>query len=91
MKSRYHIKISGDVQGVFFRSETKRRAQSLNLTGWVKNTPDGTVEIIAEGEKDNLRKLAVWCGEGPSAARVSNVKLKEREYKREFKTFSVKY
>jgi len=57
MNLRIHALISGLVQGVFFRSETRRIAKSLNIKGWVKNLPDGRVEVMAEGEKDKIDKL----------------------------------
>ena len=63
----------------------------LNLTGWVKNLPDRTVEIIAEGEEDNLRKLLVWCRKGPLIARVDDIKTEWQEFKGEFEYFSIRY
>ncbi|MBW2982383.1 acylphosphatase [Candidatus Woesearchaeota archaeon] len=91
MKKRLHIIVSGRVQGVFYRLTTKRQAKILNLTGWVKNKDDGTVEIIAEGEEENLRKLIAWCRKGPLIARIDNLETKWKEYKKEFEYFSVRY
>ena len=90
-KKRIHIIVSGRVHGVFYRLSTKRRAKILNLTGWVRNLSDGTVEIIAEGEEDNLRKLIGWCHKGPLIARVENVNVKWQEFKGEFEYFSIRY
>jgi len=91
MKQRIHIIIKGRVQGVFFRAQAKRQAQIFNITGWIKNNPDGSVELIAEGEEDNLNQLQAWCTKGPDIAKVENIKAKQEEYKGEFTTFSVKY
>lgn len=73
------IKIIGKVQGVFFRSETKQRAEELGLTGWVKNCDDGCVEIYAQGAKEKLLNLKKWCHSGPSGAEVQEVKSIEKE------------
>lgn len=69
--------ISGKVQGVFFRDSTVKKAQELQLTGWVKNTPDNKVELMACGERDHIMELTEWLWQGPSAAEVSNVHWEE--------------
>lgn len=61
------------MQGVFFRSETRDRAASLGLAGWVRNNPDGSVEAVFEGERDRVESMAGWCGRGPRHAEVENV------------------
>jgi acylphosphatase len=68
-----HFRVTGRVQGVFFRSETRRKATELSLTGWVKNLADGNVELIACGEPENLKKLESWLWQGPPAAEVTDV------------------
>lgn len=73
-QKRLHLIVSGCVQGVCFRAHTRDTAQNLNLTGWTKNLPDGTVEILAEGEEKNLKKLLNWSQQGPPAANVTEVK-----------------
>jgi acylphosphatase len=88
---RAHVFISGRVQGVFFRAETQRAAMGLNLTGWVRNVPDGRVEAAFEGEDTNVDKMLTWCHHGPPAARVQEVIIKEEPYTDEFSNFSVKY
>jgi acylphosphatase len=85
-----HIHIRGHVQGVFFRVQTKEKAQKLELTGWVKNTPEGSVEIFAEGESDALKTLEEWCKEGPRDARVDTVKREEAKEKQS-NTFEIRY
>lgn len=88
---RMHVYISGKVQGVFFRAATQSAAMDLNLTGWVKNTPDGRVEAVFEGKDEKVDKMLAWCHIGPSAARVENVTIEEEPYTGEFRDFSVKY
>ena len=65
--------VSGRVQGVFFRAETRDRAASLSLGGWVRNNPDGTVEAVFEGERDRVESIVEWCRRGPAHAQVDNV------------------
>lgn len=68
-----HAIVSGKVQGVFYRESTRQMAQSLSITGWVKNNSNGTVELIACGSKEHIEKLISWLHEGPPAARVTEV------------------
>ncbi|MEK7790470.1 MAG: acylphosphatase [Deltaproteobacteria bacterium] len=70
-----HLVISGQVQGVFFRVHTKEMADSLELVGWVKNLPDGEVEVYAKGGPKHLEKFLQWCHKGPPQARVSDVEV----------------
>ena len=72
---RLHIIISGIVQGVFFRMNTCNKAKELKLRGWVRNLETGEVEVVAEGPKDVLLKLARWCGHGPENAQVDDVRI----------------
>jgi len=65
--------ISGHVQGVFFRKTTKQKADELGITGWVRNTDDGNVEIHAEGSPEVLEQFQSWCRKGPPAARIDQV------------------
>ncbi len=76
---RVHVLISGKVQGVGFRASTRRRAKNLELAGWVKNTEEGKVEAVFEGEDDNVDEMLDWCRKGPSIARVVNVDVEEEE------------
>jgi acylphosphatase len=61
------------VQGVFFRAETERRARSLDLAGWVRNNPDGTVEAAFEGERERVESMVDWCSRGPALSEVEGV------------------
>lgn len=67
--------VSGRVQGVFFRAETRDRAASHGLAGWVRNNPDGTVEAVFEGERDRVDSMVAWCRQGPAHAEVENVEV----------------
>lgn len=91
MNARLHLTVFGDVQGVFFRDFARRTAQQLRLTGWVRNTPEGTVEVVAEGEKEQLENLLAKCREGPPTAKVERVKAEWEKPTKKFKTFIIKY
>ncbi len=67
--------VSGKVQGVFYRKNTHEQALALKLTGWVKNLPDGRVELMAQGPKEALDKLHAWCKIGPKKAKVTGVEV----------------
>lgn len=74
---RLRIRVTGKVQGVFYRASTQAKAKELGLNGWVKNDQDGSVLIEAEGEDQKLDKLVNWCQQGPGAAQVNNVDTTE--------------
>ncbi len=71
-----NIKISGFVQGVFFRVSAKEIVEKLNIKGFAKNLPDGTVYIEAEGDNKNLDKFLSWCKDGPQGAKVEKIEVK---------------
>ncbi len=92
MKARLHATIYGDVQGVFFRAGTRAEAQRIGgITGWVRNTEDGAVEIMAEGGRDALEQLLSWCSHGPEGAVVEKVEHEWLQYKGEFSVFGIAY
>lgn len=91
MTKRTEIKVTGLVQGVGFRYYTQDKAQSLNISGYVRNDPDGSVKIVAEGEEDNLKELASWCYNGVRWARVEEVKVDWLEPTGEFKEFEIRF
>lgn len=68
-----HFRITGCVQGVFFRDSTRQVAQSLKLTGYARNVADGSVEVLACGATEAVERLAEWLQAGPPGARVDNV------------------
>ena len=90
-KVRAHTIISGRVQGVFFRVETKRAADGFGVFGWVKNRSDGTVEALFEGDQGRVDAMLEWCQEGPAHAQVSDVKVEWEDYAGEFTTFDITY
>ncbi len=90
-KERAHLIIRGRVQGVFYRSSAQEKAIELELTGWIRNRADKTVEIVAEGERKNLDVLIKWCYSGPQDAFVTGADVNWESYTGEFKEFLVKY
>lgn len=76
-----NIKIYGLVQGVFFRTEAKRQADELGITGFAENQSDGSVYIEAEGEKEKLNQFVKWCNVGPKMAKVEKVVVTEDKLK----------
>ena len=88
---RVHILISGDVQGVLYRSSAVDIAQKLGLVGWVKNTLEGGVEIVIEGEEEPIKKLIDWCKQGSDFSKVENVEVNWEKPTSEFKTFETRY
>jgi len=74
-----HFKITGVVQGVFFRANTEDKARELGLSGWVRNAEDGSLEVHAEGSDDALDELEQWLHTGPPAAQVDKVKKEKVE------------
>jgi acylphosphatase len=71
--------VFGDVQGVFFRDSCRFEAERLGLGGWVRNRPDGTVEIEVEGSPEAVDSLLAWARLGPPRARVEGVAVEDRE------------
>ena len=91
VQKRIHIFVTGRVQGVFFRQSTRVIAIKNNVNGWVRNLDDGRVEIVAEGEKQNIESLTNWCKTGPANSRVDEFELSEENYTGEFENFEVRY
>jgi acylphosphatase len=71
--TRARVRVNGRVQGVFFRVETRDRARSLGLAGWVRNCGDGSVEAVFEGDRERVESMVDWCGRGPAGASVESV------------------
>ena len=86
-----HVWIEGNVQGVFFRANTRDKAVSLEITGWVKNLSDGRVEAVFEGEDEAIKEILEFCREAPFGAKVDDMEIKEEPYKGEFESFEVTY
>jgi acylphosphatase len=90
-KTRAHIFVSGRVQGVFYRENTKKKAEKYGILGWVKNLKDGKVEAVFEGEKGKIEKILKWAKRGPFFAKVENLEIITEDYKGEFNCFEIKY
>lgn len=91
MKVRAHIIVSGRVQGIFFRSETKHKAKKHGVKGWVRNLRDGRVEAVFEGTEKAAKELIEFCKRGSHGARVTYVEVKWESYAGEFKDFQIRY
>jgi acylphosphatase len=89
-KAQVRMVVRGRVQGVFFRAATAQEACGLGLTGWVRNRPNGTVEIRAEGPRRNLEMLLAWAHQGPPAAHVSGVEVEWSEHEGTWHEFGVR-
>jgi acylphosphatase len=76
-----NIRISGKVQGVFYRASAKSKAEELHLKGFVRNEPNGDVYIEAEGDETSLKEFIAWCRKGPTHAHVSDVQMNPSEVK----------
>jgi acylphosphatase len=91
MKARAHVLISGRVQGVFFRSETKHEAERHGVKGWIRNLPDSRVEAVFEGEEEGVKRLVEFCKRGPPDAEVTSADVVWERYLGEFKGFEMRY
>jgi acylphosphatase len=87
--ARLHVIVEGVVQGVNFRYHTRRVARSLLLTGWVRNRPDGCVEVLAEGARESLAHLLAFLRKGPPSARVDRATPAWLHYTGEFDAFEI--
>ena len=88
-QKRIHLLVKGRVQGVYFRATAQREARQHGLSGWVKNRGDGSVEIVAEGEEDDVKDFLSWAQKGPSTARVDDVDVRWRSYTGEYTDFRI--
>jgi len=84
-----HVNISGKVQGVFFRASAKEKADALGIRGWVKNTSNGQVQIVANGTRESINEFIAWCRKGPRGAIVSNIIITEEEDEIKFEQFLI--
>ncbi|MEA3558443.1 MAG: acylphosphatase [Candidatus Thermoplasmatota archaeon] len=80
---------SGKVQGVFFRANGKRKADELDVTGWIRNTPDGTVEMKAEGSREAIEELVGWCKSKQPFAEVVDVEIVWTKGEPEYNEFRI--
>ncbi|MCD6109461.1 acylphosphatase [bacterium] len=93
MKEQAHLIIHGKVQGVFFRDTVCKKAHDLNVSGWVRNNSDGTVEILCQGNSNNVQALIDWCYNGPLLASVTTIDIQKQPLNGEelYDSFDTKY
>ena len=91
MRVRISLTVKGEVQGVSFRKHTLRKAQELNVRGWVENCSDGAVQGCFEGVESDVDALLVWCSIGPERARVDAIESERLPYTGEFSDFRILY
>ena len=84
------VRVTGRVQGVWFRQSTKQTAEKFGVTGWVRNNPDQSVEAVFEGSKEAVQAVIDWCRYGPELARVDNLSSEWQTATSEFDTFKVR-
>ena len=87
---RVHLLVSGRVQGVLFRRYAEQKAKELEITGWVKNAIDGDVEMVCEGEKQNIKSFISWVRQGSPMAKVEKVDVEYGEYTGEWDDFHIR-
>jgi acylphosphatase len=88
---RAHVFVSGKVQGVYYRANTRETARDKGVEGWVRNLDDGRVEAVFEGEKGTVEAMVEWCHEGSPRAEVENVEVNWEDATDEFGGFEVRY
>lgn len=88
-KTCARVIISGRVQGVFFRMTTKKTADRLGITGWVKNRADGTVEALFQGDTESVDHMLAWCKKGPPLSKVTDVALTYEKCAQGFESFNI--
>ena len=84
-----HIVVQGKVQGVFYRASAKKAAEGLGIFGWVKNTSEGHVEILAHGTGEAIETFLRWCAQGPEKATVTNLIVTKREEEEVLSSFTI--
>ena len=88
MRKHFNIRVTGIVQGVFFRASTRTHAIALNVHGFARNEKDGSVYIEAEGDEENVMQFIAWCERGPERAVVEKIETEEGGMK-DFSSFEV--
>lgn len=90
-KIQIRVRITGRVQGVFFRLKTKQEADRIGLKGWVRNLADGSVEALFEGDPEKLTQMEDWCRKGPPFSRVDHVQTETETNPADYKNFDILY
>lgn len=93
MSRQLHILVQGRVQGVYFRAFTRREAEKYGLTGWVRNLPNGDVEMLLQGNDAALEKMQQWCWEGSPHSDVHQVIIQEdsKPFPESFNNFQIRH
>ncbi|NNF98500.1 MAG: acylphosphatase [Desulfobacteraceae bacterium] len=86
-----HVIITGRVQGVFYRAETKRASERIGVTGWVRNRPDGSVEAVLQGSEDGVNRTIDWCQKGSPHSRVEKIDISWEDTTEIFDSFEIRY
>lgn len=89
MKKACRFLVQGTVQGIFFRQFVKEHADNLKLKGFVRNLDDGNVEVVVEGEAENIGRLNEFLKTGPVHAQIRNVKIEEKKWSGDFEEFKI--
>ncbi len=87
----FYIKVSGRVQGVGFRYSARKAALKFGISGWVRNSHDGSVEILCEGEENRINKFLSWLEMGPPGSNVSGIEKKAVVYRGHYTSFSIEF
>ncbi len=91
MTKTVRITVSGKVQGVYYRMYTQMKARELGIRGYVRNLPNGDVEIVATAEDTKLQQLVDWCHVGSPSAVVTNVLVEDIQTPETFRDFEIRY
>ena len=89
-KVRAEVRVTGRVQGVWFRQSTKDIATNQGIRGWCRNNPDGSVEAVFEGEAEAVKSVVTWCKSGPELAQVDELRVSWTDPTGEFERFLVR-
>jgi acylphosphatase len=87
---RATITVHGRVQGIGYRANARRKAQQYGIKGYVANQPDGSVQLVAEGDEELVDRLTEWCRHGPIGAHVTRLDVEKSEPTREFRYFEIR-
>jgi len=90
-RKRVLARVEGLVQGVYFRDYTQKKARNLELSGWVRNRPDGTVEAVLEGEEEKIAQMIAWLHTGSPQAEVEEVQVTEEQPLGDKTAFVIRY
>ncbi len=86
----HEVRVTGKVQGVYFRVSAKQKAMNLGICGYVRNEPDGSVSLTIEGEDEAVNNMVNWCKQGPALARVKEIEVKSK-LTQNFNGFEIKH